>query len=151
MLTIAPYSGVPPTLAVTRPLIVVGACAAATAGVSPSRTRPSLRVNRTNQRLSAIHFLIQLRFLRAPTAGAAYVLVTPDFGATNQGPQDPCCQMFRAIFLPHDATFSDLGVDRGRLHLPADCPRRRRPDHRVRAGLRQPLATLQRPPLPPPQ
>src|SRR3989442_2917745 len=67
MLTIAPYSGEPPTLAVTRPVTVVGACALAIAGVSPSRTRPSLRVNRTNQRLSAIHFLLQLRFSGSTT------------------------------------------------------------------------------------
>src|SRR6266516_2063049 len=68
ILTIAPTSGAPPGLDFTCPDTVVASCALATAGISPSRTTPIVRMERTNQRLSVIHFLLQLRF-SGPTTG----------------------------------------------------------------------------------
>src|SRR5437879_12769082 len=68
MLTIASTSGAPPRTAVTCPDTVVASCAVATAGTSPSRTSPIVRMERTNQRLSVIPFLLQLRF-SGPTTG----------------------------------------------------------------------------------
>src|SRR5437667_11639802 len=68
MLTITPYNGVPPTLVFTCPDTVVACCAFAAAGISPSRTSPIVRMERTNQRLSVIPFLLQLRF-SGPTTG----------------------------------------------------------------------------------
>src|SRR2546428_288455 len=52
-------------------------------------------------------------------------------------------------FGPHDATLRAARMGRRRLHLPAHHPRRRRADHRVRDGLRRPLAAVQRTPAPP--
>src|SRR5437867_7179725 len=68
ILTIAPTSGVPPGLDFTSPDTVVASCAVATAGTSPSRTSPIVKMERTNQRLSVIHFLLLLRF-SGPTTG----------------------------------------------------------------------------------
>src|SRR3989442_198742 len=68
ILTIAPPSGVPPGLDFTCPDTVVASCAVAAAGISPSRTNPIVRMERTNQRLSVIHFLPLLRF-SGPTTG----------------------------------------------------------------------------------
>src|SRR2546426_9605052 len=62
ILTIAPTSGVPPGLDFTCPDTVVASCAVATAGTSPSRTSPIVKMERTNQRLSVIHFLLLRRF-----------------------------------------------------------------------------------------
>src|SRR5438128_473176 len=52
-------------------------------------------------------------------------------------------------FGPHDATLRAARMGRRRLHLPAHHPRRHRADHRVRDGLRRPLAAVQRTPAPP--
>src|SRR5256885_12918402 len=52
-------------------------------------------------------------------------------------------------FGPHDATLRAARLGRRRLHLPPHHPRRRRADHRVRDGLRRPLAAVQRTPAPP--
>src|SRR5882762_1079496 len=68
ILTIAPTSGVPPGLDFTCPDTVVASCAVATPGTSPSRTSPIVKMERTNQRLSVIHFLPLLRF-SGPTTG----------------------------------------------------------------------------------
>src|SRR6267143_1041661 len=58
ILTIAPTSGVPPGLDFTCPDTVVASCAVAMAGISPIRTSPIVKMERTNQRLSVIHFLL---------------------------------------------------------------------------------------------
>src|SRR5256886_5890075 len=52
-------------------------------------------------------------------------------------------------FGPHDATLRAARLGRRRLHLPPHHPRRPRADHRVRDGLRRPLAAVQRTPAPP--
>src|SRR3989442_675849 len=52
-------------------------------------------------------------------------------------------------FGPHDATLRAARLGRRRLHLPPHHPRRHRPDHGVRDGLRRPLAAVQRAPAPP--
>src|SRR5712675_1618265 len=68
ILTIAPASGASPGEDFTCPDTVVASCAVAAAGISPSRTNPIVRMERTNQRLSVIHFLLQLR-CTGPTTG----------------------------------------------------------------------------------
>src|SRR6266699_653402 len=66
-LTIAPASGVPPGVDFTCPDTVGASCAVAAAGISPSRTNPSVRMERANQRLSVIHFLLLLRLSESTT------------------------------------------------------------------------------------
>src|SRR2546423_13372103 len=58
ILTIAPTSGAPPGVDFTRPDTVGASCAVATVGISPLRTSPIVKMERTNQRLSVIHFLL---------------------------------------------------------------------------------------------
>src|SRR6266403_2106360 len=72
MLTITPASGASPGVDFTCPETVGASCAVATAGDSPSRTNPRVIMERTNQRLSVIHFPL-LRF-SGPRRGCAIEL-----------------------------------------------------------------------------
>src|SRR5713226_5188653 len=156
MLTITPYSGVPPTLVFTCPDTVVATCAFATAGISPSRTSPIVRMERTNQRLSVIPFLLQLRF-SGPTTGLRergdglparrrrdqpVLRHQRDFAPIRRVSQGGrVLELFRHIFQdPYAATLHHARLDCRRLYLPAHRPRGGRPDHRIRTGLRRSLA-----------
>src|SRR2546427_11786839 len=84
MLTIAPLSGCPPGVDFTCPDTVVASCAVATAGISPIRTSPIVRIQRTNQRLSVIHFLLLLRCSESTTGLRDEVTAFPARGRRDQ-------------------------------------------------------------------
>src|SRR5712691_4927515 len=165
MLTITPYSGVPPTLVFTCPDTVVATCAVATAGINPSRTSPIVRMERTNQRLSVIPFLLQLRF-SGPTTGLRergdglpargrrdqpVLRHQRDFAPIRRVSQGGRVltsralkrEVYRAYRRAHAPSLRHTRLDRRHLYLPAHCPRGGRPDHRIRTGLRRSLAIVQ--------
>src|SRR5438105_10704982 len=172
MLTIAPTSGAPPGVDFTCPDTVVASCAIAMAGTSPSRTSPIVKMERTNQRLSVIHFLPLLRF-----SGPTTDLRERGDGLPARGWRDqPVLQQQRnsvatrrlwqggpcqhqvalkqgyshAYRWSHAETVRHTRLGCGWQRLPAHRPRRRRTHQRLGNGVRKPLAAVQRPPCPPP-